>query len=580
MVVWVLIVLAVLGLTLWRWVVLTRASSVLPPRPDVSGRPAILGQAIDAAYARLTLWRDPADAVTELGRLYHANGFLAEAEACWRLLAERQPREGRWAYYIADARRQANDYPELERWLKETVRRAPRYAPASLSLGAWYFKTGELLLAIGGYQNCARVSPDAPEPWLGLARVWIQLGQRELARDSLEVMVRNSPDFAPGHNLLAEILAADGKTDRARQHRWLGREAGRYKEPDDPWLMELRSRCHDPARLAVLGTMEFQTQRHDRARELLERAAALAPDDQAIGVLLAELYLKTGDGRRARDTLLSRMNSGKTPADAFPVGGYATLSEAQQKLGAAGEALATLEAGIGVHPDAGELFRQRGMVLLAVKRTDEAKQAFAAAVTRNAHDAESCFQLALAAFAAAQRKEGSEWLRRTLAAEPSHALALTLMARLELEAGRLDAAWGYLEPLYDHHWGVPQVRQLVARWHGKAGDIASSQREWDRAETYYRAGMDVFADDAELQAGLGVLLITRERFQEAVAPLEAYRRLQPENARSALYLGQTYFVLGRLPEARRVLTEGEQAALHAGQTATARHCREILEQLP
>jgi Flp pilus assembly protein TadD len=85
--------------------------------------------------------------------------------------------------------------------------------------------------------------------------------------------------------------------------------------------------------------------------------------------------------------------------------------------------------------------------------------------------------------------------------------------------------------------------------------------------------------DAELQASLGVLLLTHGRFAEALPALEAYHRLQPENSRSALFLGQGYASIGRLDEARRVLAHGEQLALRAGQASTAQHCREMLQQL-
>ena len=126
---------------------------------------------------------------------------------------------------------------------------------------------------------------------------------------------------------------------------------------------------------------------------------------------------------------------------------------------------------------------------------------------------------------------------------------------------------------------MPQVRQLVARWHWQAGNVASRIPDAARAENYFRAGVNVHPADPELHASLGVLLLTQGRFADALAALEAYHRLQPENARSALFLGQAYASVGRLDDARRVLAHGEQLALRAGQAATAQHCREMLQQL-
>jgi hypothetical protein len=67
--------------------------------------------------------------------------------------------------------------------------------------------------------------------------------------------------------------------------------------------------------------------------------------------------------------------------------------------------------------------------------------------------------------------------------------------------------------------------------------------------------------------------------QDAFAPLDAFHKLQPNDPQSALFLGQVYAQLGRAEEARRILTEGEQLATHAGQTTTAAHFREMLQGL-
>jgi hypothetical protein len=68
--------------------------------------------------------------------------------------------------------------------------------------------------------------------------------------------------------------------------------------------------------------------------------------------------------------------------------------------------------------------------------------------------------------------------------------------------------------------------------------------------------------------------------RRAGGPLEAYHRLQPQNPQSSLFLGQAYAATGRLEDARRLLTEGLEAATRAGNSTTAQHCREILQQLP
>jgi tetratricopeptide (TPR) repeat protein len=557
-----------------------RWRAALPSAPDLSGSPALMIERIASARTQANSWRGARAGVVELGRLYHANGFFAPAEACWRFLHAEQPAEARWAYYLADVSRAKSDYSSAKQWLRETVRLAPKYAPAALQLAAIEFKSGDISLARRYYfQSIACAADENPHGWLGLARVAMQGGGRGEGRGLLEILVRDSPGFSPGHNLLAEVLAAAGETERARHHRWLGREAGRFRDPDDPWLTELHAWCHEPKRLSVLGTIAFQTQRNDEAKALLERAFALAPDDLAIRTLLAELELKRGDAARARQ-LLEALVRGPALAGAVPpVGLFVTLSEACRVLGAVDDALQAVDAGMRVLPAAPELYRQRGLILLGARRAEDAQHAFREAVTRNPQDADSAAHLGLSLFSSGQRDEGVSWLQRAVAAQPTHLPALTLLARIEMEAGRLDAAWAFLEPLYDSNSGMPQVRQLVARWHGLAGNVAAKIPDVARAESYLRAGLGVNSDDPELHASLGVLLLGAGRFADALPSLESLQRLQPENPRAALFLGQAYAGLGRVDDARRVLAQGEQLAVRAGQASTAQHCREMLEQL-
>jgi predicted Zn-dependent protease len=114
----------------------------------------------------------------------------------------------------------------------------------------------------------------------------------------------------------------------------------------------------------------------------------------------------------------------------------------------------------------------------------------------------------------------------------------------------------------------------------RAGAEAEQSRDFAGAEKYYRAGLAIEREHAGLQAQLGALLLIQRRFADAVAPLEVYHRLQPENPQSALFLGQAYVAVGRRAEARRILVEGVQLAEHAGNAATAQRCREILRQVP
>ena len=136
---------AVTGAYAWRWFDRpARVRAGLPAVPELNARPAILAEKISLARAMVSTRRHLLDGVAELGRLYHANGFLSESEACWQVLRNEQRGGARWCYYLADLHRTASDFGGMESMLMQTVKLAPDYAPAWLQLADYAYKTGRI----------------------------------------------------------------------------------------------------------------------------------------------------------------------------------------------------------------------------------------------------------------------------------------------------------------------------------------------------------------------------------------------------------------------------------------------------
>lgn len=554
-----------------------RVLATLPALPDLTGKPAIQAELFAKATA---LARSPGRAlegVAELGRLHHANGYLREAEKCWRILRAEQPREPRWSYYLADLRRTSGDQAEFAALLAETVALAPDYSPAWLQLAGLEFKTGRTDLAATHYARRLTLVPGDPYARLGLARVAQQNSRTDEARRLVAELVRDVPQFSTGHNLLAEMLAAAGDAEGARRHRWLGRETGRFRETEDPWLEALQAWCHDYGRLCLLATIAQQTERGDRGKNLLERAIRLAPDHPPAYELLGGVHRKLGDAAKARDTFEEGLRVAKaaSPSPAH----YIALSETYGELKQPAEALRVAQLGLAQAGDEVELHDAHGVALAELNRHEEAVAAFRAALARNANDSNSNYNLGLSLLALGRTDEAHAAIKRSLILQPTFLKALSLLGRWELQAGRLAAAGEYLRPLYESHPEIPEVRQMLAQWHLRSGALAEKKNDPPTAEKHYRAGLAADPAQAELHASLGVLCLVQDRVEEARPALEAYHRLQPADPQSSLFLGQAYLRLGRVDEARRILAEGEQLARRAGNATTAAHFREILRSL-
>jgi HemY protein len=569
---------AALGLGAWVWSARSPAvpAAQLPPAAQTDGRPAALAERIREAETRARRRGGTAEDVAELGRLYHANGYTRAAAACWEALRRAQPDTALWAYLLADLRATEGDAEAFETLLRDAVRLAPDYAPARLKLADLAFKTGRLDEARSHYEERLRRLPGDAHARLGLARILALAGDTAAADDAIAALVRDHPDFPPGHNLLAERLAARGDEAGARRHRWLGRESGRFREAEDPWLRGLHAWCLDPQRLAVLGTTEFQLASGDKGRALIERAVSLAPDDPGARELLGDLYLKLGEAALARDTLAEALRLRAARNEAPPAETYVNLVEAWQRLGRADEALRTLDDGFA-RLGAGrfELHLARGVVLDGLERLDEAEAALREAVRLGGNDSDAHYNLALVLLQRERRAEAAGHLRAALERQPTFPKALALLAQLEMEAGRLEEAGTFVIPLFDANPGQPEVQALTAFWYLQRG-LAAAARSPTEAEPLYRAGLEAQPDNVDLLVSLGALLVRQQRPAEAEIPLREYRRLRPAEAQSAMLLGEAALQRGQRDEAVRLLTEGEQLALRAGQTQIARRCRELL----
>jgi len=564
-----------IGVIWWRHAQRERLYAQLPPIPDVAAQPAAFRAALRRAEEMARSPRQSSEGFRELGRLYHANGYSREAEACWRILQAAQPQEARWCYYRADLRRMASDDAGMISFLERTLQLAPDYAPAWLQLAALEFKTGRLEAAERDYRRRLELLPGDPYARIALARAALQRDRREEGLRLIEQLVHDVPGFAQAHNLYAEMLADQGDEAGANLQRFLVRICGRFREADDPWLEELRAWCYDPSRLALWASIEDMTNHGDHGVSLLERAIAIAPDDARGYDELGRVYLHLGDAARALALFQQGINLPNASAAL-----YAGSSQACLALNRPGEAVQAAEQGLALMPDAPELLTARGTALQAAGRLEEAVQTFRRVVERAPNVCEAHFNLGNALLQLGRNEEAYASLKKSLELVPTFPNALIVLGQSELKAGRLETAAEYLRPLYKFYPGLAAARRLMTWWCLQSGIAAAHAGRMDEAEGRLREGIEITPEMPELHSRLGLLYGEEERFAEARDQLETYYRLQPNEPMASYFLGQVYAHLGRTDDARRLLREGEQHARQSGDQATGDLCARALQQLP
>ena len=556
-----------------------RIASGLPEAARLDDKPARLQTIIRDAekHARET---PSLDAVAQLGRLYHANGSRAEAEACWLLMRQEDPAEGRWPHYLAQLHRIVSDQVAVMNYLRETVDRAPDYVAAWLQMAEIDLKNGNFDQAAASYEQRLQHLPTDPYARMGLARIAMQRSEEREARRLLEGITSDTPEFSAAHNLLAQLLTDAGEEDAARRHRWLGHEAGRFDDAPDPWTRELNEHCFDPDLLRVLGMRDYQNGRVEDSFVLFERAVESDPNDPIGHELVGDLLLELEKFEAARESLEQSLVLRAARGEPAPISTYLNLGDLYLKIGEPERSVGELQTGLDQYPRAFELHNSMGVSLQILGRTRQAIDAFRMALELNPHDADTNCNLANVLFDLGEEAAAVDHFKRSLTLQPTYAKSLTFLALYEMRNDRLAEAGEHVRRLFDAFSGVPDVRRITATWHLRMGLVAQSQGDKTNAADHFKTGFEIDPNVAGLAVNLGTHYLESGDVAAARIPLEAFHRQYPENPQSAFVLAQVHARSREFRRARELLMLSAQLAKQQGNSDLAAVCRELLSQIP
>jgi tetratricopeptide (TPR) repeat protein len=312
--------------------------SALPDNPELQKRLAVLYQTQlrfpeSVALLRKVLAKDPtyAEANFYLGLSFFGMNQYAEAAASLEKELETNPSgRRRTRYYLAQVyqaqERNLNaieqlellvrDYPDDTRALYQLARlykagsilavdrlsAIDRESVLLLALRAEsHFESGQYGDAVRDYEELLRRDPKFPGVHLELGQSHWKLQQLEPAEAELRKALSEDPNHPLANYYLAEILV---KKERHREALPL-LEASLAGDPRSLPTYLLLAKCQTAA-----GQL-------DRARELLVRAAELAPGERAVHYQLSRLYARMGDqaaSRRELEIVEQLSREKKTPA--------------------------------------------------------------------------------------------------------------------------------------------------------------------------------------------------------------------------------------------------------------------------
>lgn len=405
----------------WRLVqTRTLVTASIPRRPDLTGRPAVLNERIVRAEQRAESLMHASAGLAELGRLYHANGFFDEAAQCYHGLRRIQPREPRWPHLNASL---LSGLGELEAALpleQQAVALAPAYLPARLRLGDIQLKSNRTAEAAASYAAALVQAPGNPYALLGLAKCELSDGNWSKARERLEEAVRRNPEFVGALSLLVTVAEHFGDSSRAASLR---EQIGRREFTDlpDPWRDSLVDDCYNAYQLSVTAAVAKLSGNIALAKDLLERAALLAPTSGAYHRQLGQLLAQTADKDSARRQFERAVELSPEDSDAW-ISLYQLLN--QRGDAAAERVLATA---LSHCPSSYGLHLARARRLKAAGRAEEAIVAFGEAHRLQPSEAGPLIELAQVLFAGGRETEALAALRESLDRQPGNPVSLSTL---------------------------------------------------------------------------------------------------------------------------------------------------------
>lgn len=515
----------------WPWIVLSIAvgvvtggcsrPSALPPRPDLTGRPALIA-AIDETERAA---RSSPEARLELGRLYHANGLREPARACYLPLTAHANLGAQAVYYLADLALNAGDATQAAALLQEVIAKAPDYLPAQLRLAELHYKSGDAARAGALYDAVLRRDPAHAEALLAQARERLRLGDGPGAASLLERLLDRHPHHSSGSALLAQLAEQRGDEHRAAilRHRARTRKA---PPSADAWLDQVALRSGDAAQVAMRLEDYVKAGRIDDAMIWLQRLETLEPNDPRVCEVRGLSLMQQGRHADAARDYERALAAGVDPARMYPA--LVAALVAQQRFG---EAETKARAGLAAAPRApallvtlAQLEQRKGDLAAAARRLDDA-------LALEPRHAAANRARALLWWQQGQPEKAIPLLGIVIESAPSDTAAAGMVGQYFLEQGRPADALRALEQAHALEPGNDGIADLFGLALLRLGNDHARARRFEPALALYDRALAVRPTLAEAYVNKAQVSLHVGRVQSADDALRALARLEPAHAK-------------------------------------------------
>lgn len=346
------------------------------PEPALEDLEPAVAEQLAAAREQLTSYfshpqatpAGQAEAYGELGRLYHAYGLAAPAEAAYRNAQVLAPDDVRWAYLLAYLLQREGRFEEAvalygrAHSIEETPAVLVHLAEVLLELGRLDDAETVLRRVLAG-------APESPSARALLGQIALSRDEHALAVEYLESALEAVPQATRLHYPLALAYRGLGEMEKAQEH--LARRGEVGVRPPDPLVEELEE-LKTGERVHVLrGRTAFHFGDFEAAAREFRQAVAAEPESVPARVNLGSALGQLGDR-------IGAIHQFRRVLELAPdnVAAHYNLGVLLGLEGDAEEAVAHLERAAELQPGDGEVQRELAKALVRTGRFEEALEAF------------------------------------------------------------------------------------------------------------------------------------------------------------------------------------------------------------
>jgi len=433
---------------------------------------------------------------TNLDYLYAAylfsNGQRDKAVQEFERLAKKYPGDRPTRTRLVSAYLAVNRPADAESLLNAALKKNPSDVDALVQRGWFYLRIGKLSEAETDLNQARKLQPDVADLHLALAEVHRARGMSSLEQQELAEALKYNPDLLSARVNLARALITGNSPQAALDIL----NQAPPSQLEDASIREARN-------WAYLALNKFADARRGVDAALQGSRTSILLLQDAVLKLMAKDYA----GARASASESFR----KDPSDPRALRIIAQTYTNEKRMD---EAIKHVRELAAAAPQSASAHQYLGQLLLAGGKTDEARQAFAAAKSADATSVDPALALAQLDANAGKPEEARKTVQAALAAHPGNLPARLFLAQLEIQARNYPgAAAQYNDLLRENPRDVVILNNL-------AYSLAESGK-YDEAIKYGQQAKELAPDRADVDDTIGWILYRKGVYSSAVQYLKS-----------------------------------------------------------